>query len=141
MYRSYNQSREMFGRKRRFDPEHWEIPVDPEHLYRFPSSEGLHHESEEDARARQERTDWVRRAFPVVEKLIEQVLTDRQKQIVRMYFPERMTEKEIAGKLGLSTTSVSQHLFGKVRGGKRVGGAIPKLRRRLSEDDGWDVRP
>ena len=101
----------------------------------------MHHESEEDARARQERTDWVRRAFPVVEKLIEQVLTDRQKQIVRMYFPERMTEKEIAGKLGLSTTSVSQHLFGKVRGGKRVGGAIPKLRRRSSKDDGWDVRP
>lgn len=43
----------------------------------------------------------------------------------------QMTEHEIAGELGISASSVSQHLFGKVRGGKRVGGAIPKLRQKL----------
>ena len=48
-----------------------------------------------------------------------------------MYYLDQMTEHEIAGELGIRATSVSRHLFGKVRGGKRVGGAIPKLRKSL----------
>lgn len=44
-----------------------------------------------------------------------------------------MTEYEISKQLGISVPSVSQHLFGKSRGGKRVGGAIPKLRKKLAQ--------
>lgn len=133
MCRQYNQSREMLERERRFDPEFWEIRVDPENLDRFASSDRLHHESEEDVQGRQERNEWVDRTFPFIDRLLDEVLTRRQNQIVRMYFLNQMTEREIAGKLGISAASISQHLFGKMRGGKRVGGAIPKLRKKISD--------
>jgi RNA polymerase sigma factor (sigma-70 family) len=133
LYRRYNQSREMVERESRFDPEFWEIRVDPETLSRFASSDQLHYESEDDVQGRQERAEWVLRTFPVIDTLIDEVLTRRQNQIVRMYFLDQMTEPEIAGKLGISTASISQHLFGKMRSGKRVGGAIPKLRKKIRD--------
>ena len=110
MYRSYNQSRELVEKERRFDPEFWEIRVDPEHLQRFSTSKRLHFESEEDIRGREEREVWVHRSFPVIVRLMDEVLTRRQKQIVRMYFLDQMTERKIANGLGLSTASISQHL-------------------------------
>ena len=70
---------------------------------------------------------------PVIDRLMDDVLTRRQSQIVRMYFLDQMTEREIACKLGLSAASISQHLYGKMRGGKRVGEAIPKLRKKIRE--------
>jgi len=62
---------------------------------------------------------------------MDEVLTPRQREIVHLYFFEKMTEHEISQQLGISVPSVSQHLFGKSRGGKVVGGAIPKLRKKL----------
>jgi len=38
---------------------------------------------------------------------------------------------EIGDLLGISAVTVSQHLFGKTRDGKIIGGAIPKLRKKL----------
>ena len=46
--------------------------------------------------------------FPVIDKLMDEVLTERQSQIVRMYFLDRMTEREIAAELGLSQRHRSQ---------------------------------
>ncbi|MDP6775705.1 MAG: sigma factor-like helix-turn-helix DNA-binding protein [Candidatus Latescibacteria bacterium] len=69
--------------------------------------------------------------MPTVLKFVDEALTPRQRKIVRLYFLERMAEHEIAERLGISVPGVSQHLFGKSRGGKRVGGAIPGLRRKL----------
>ena len=54
----------------------------------------------------------------------------RQREVVELYFFAGLTLYEIADRLGILVPSVSQHLFGKVRGGKRVGGAIPKLRKK-----------
>ncbi len=48
-----------------------------------------------------------------------------------LYFFEEKTKYEIAAHLKISVPNVSQHLFGKRRGNKIVGGAIPKLRKRL----------
>jgi RNA polymerase sigma factor (sigma-70 family) len=133
LYQRYNQSQEMLGRETRYDPEFWEIRVDPEDLGRFAASSRLHYEPEEDVQAREDRLNWVDETFPVVMEMIDDQLTPRQGQIVRMYFLDQMTEREISAKLDISVASVSQHLFGKMRGGKRVGGAIPKLRRELRE--------
>ena len=133
MYRGYNQSREMLERKPQFDPTFWEICVDPENLCRVPGSNRLHYESEEETRSRQDRLDWVEQTFSKVVTLMDEVLTPRQNQIVRIYFLDKMTECEIADRLGISASSISQHLFGKKRGGKRVGGAISKLTKVLIE--------
>jgi len=69
----------------------------------------------------------------LVKKLIELIrvevlpkLTERQRQITKMYL---LNEKEIAEILAISQPTVSQHLFGKKRNGKKVGGSIRKIRK------------
>lgn len=71
--------------------------------------------------------------MPLVEKLIHKYLTPRQREIVQLYFFQQMTVYEISEQLGISVPSVSQHLFGKSRNGKIIGGAIPKLRKKLAQ--------
>lgn len=56
-------------------------------------------------------------------------LTGRQRQIMRLYFESQLKEVEIARILGISQPTVSQHLFGKKRNGKKVGGSIQKIRK------------
>jgi RNA polymerase sigma factor (sigma-70 family) len=112
-------------------PRFWEIPVDPEVLERFPSP------------ARDSAPD------PLKEKLKEEAveqlrtiiatrLTDRQRDIVERYFFLGQTEAEIATDLGIAQQVVSKHLFGALRAGRRVGGAIAKLRKLAA---GQDIDP
>lgn len=61
------------------------------------------------------------------------VLTPRQHEAVRLYFFEGLNQREIAGRLGIAQQSVSEHLYGKVRDGHAVGGALRKLRRACAE--------
>jgi len=133
LYKRYNQSRELQERQRTFDPDFWEIGVDHDRLGMFSASEGMYYESEVAVAEREEKEAWVERMMPRVRVLMRERLTERQEQIVRPYFLDQMTEREIARLLGISTSSVSQHLFGKLRNGKRVGGAIPKLRKYVVE--------
>ncbi|MFC1525900.1 RNA polymerase sigma factor [Candidatus Latescibacterota bacterium] len=69
--------------------------------------------------------------MPRVLQALEEALTPRQGDVVRMYFLDELTVYEIAERLGVSATCVIQHLFGRSRGGKRVGGALPKLRKAM----------
>ena len=61
--------------------------------------------------------------------LIRSELTARQREVVRLYYFAKLSQEEISRRLGISQQVVGQHLFGVVRGGKRVGGAIPKLKK------------
>ena len=58
-------------------------------------------------------------------------LTKRQREITLLYLDNHLKEEEIAEKLGISQPTVSQHLFGKRRNGKKVGGSIPKIKKIL----------
>ena len=69
--------------------------------------------------------------------IIETDLTSRQREIVQAYFFEGRTEAEIAEQLGIAQQVVSRHLFGALRAGRRVGGAMSKLRK-LAEALGID---
>ena len=62
--------------------------------------------------------------------LIE-ALTPKQREAVELYFFEGLSQCEIAGRLGLSQQVVHKRLFGDVREGKPVGGALRRLRERL----------
>jgi DNA-directed RNA polymerase specialized sigma24 family protein len=57
------------------------------------------------------------------------VLTDRQLAVVRLHFLAGLNQREIAARLGVSQQAVSEHLYGKVRNGRAVGGALRKLRK------------
>lgn len=60
--------------------------------------------------------------------LVATGLTERQRQIVELYFTDGCTQAEIGERLGISQQVVSRQLFGVVRDGKRIGGAIRRLR-------------
>jgi RNA polymerase sigma factor (sigma-70 family) len=61
-------------------------------------------------------------------QLVATRLTPRQRQIVELYFYEGKTQQEIADELRISQQVVSRQLFGVVRNGKKIGGAIKRLR-------------
>jgi len=59
--------------------------------------------------------------------VIETRLTQRQREIVELYFFREKSQSEIATILGMSQQVVSKQLFGVMRKGRRVGGAIRRL--------------
>ena len=73
----------------------------------------------------------------LLRELVATRLTARQREIVEMYFTDGLTQAEIAAKLGIAQQVVSKQLFGVMRDGKRVGGAIRRLRQ-LCEENGID---
>ena len=81
-------------------------------------------------------SDQIQRREKSVKKIINLIkadvlpkLTERQRQTTHLYFNSRFKEEEIARILGISQPTVSQHLFGKKRNGKKVGGSIRKIRK------------
>lgn len=114
----------------RRDHTYWEIPVDPDVLARFPAAEAEPSRDPDKQRILDE-------AVAQLRAIIETGLTPRQRDVVQAYFFEGRTEAEIAQQLGIAQQVVSRHLFGALRAGRRVGGAMAKLRR-LAEELGID---
>lgn len=61
-------------------------------------------------------------------------LTARQFEVMRMYHLDyHLTQDAIARVLGITQPTVSQHLHGKKRDGKSVGGAYRRIRREVNK--------
>lgn len=75
--------------------------------------------------------------FAILRELVATGLTERQRQIVELVYGEQLTQAEAAERLGISQQVVSKQLFGVVRNGKRIGGALRRLRQ-LCEEHGLD---
>jgi DNA-directed RNA polymerase specialized sigma subunit len=112
-----------------FNPDFWEIPVPPTYFHQFcnedlswydPPALREHHR---DLQAKKQKL------LTHVREIIEHELTPMQKRCVRLYFFEGKTQEEIALVLGISRRVVSQHIFGITRNGKKIGGAINKIRK------------
>jgi DNA-directed RNA polymerase specialized sigma24 family protein len=73
----------------------------------------------------------------LLRELVATQLTPRQREIVELSYVDGLTQAEIAERLGIRQQVVSKHLFGVVRDGKRIGGAIRRLRQ-LCEEHGID---
>ena len=58
-----------------------------------------------------------------------EVLTERQREVVTLYFFGELNQRQIAVQLGVSQQAVSEHLYGKMRNGRAVSGALRKLRK------------
>ena len=105
-----------------------EIPFAPDVLDTWDVGAGDPRDAEDPRRARLR--------LALIEALTELVatrLTPRQRRIVELYFYEGRTQQEIAAELGISQQVVSRQLFGVVRGGKKVGGALKRLRDACAE--------
>ena len=112
----------------KFNPDFWEVTLSAEGWERFSETDRIWHEQPEDVAERHERTDRARQLWPQLQRIIDEVLTDRQRQVVLLYFIEELNQRQIAEKLGISQQSVSEHLYGKMRDGQSIGGALRKLR-------------
>lgn len=113
----------------RFNPDFWEVPTDLNVLDRTASTQALWFETEVDRERRYAMKDFFEEVTPSVREIIAAKLTARQRQILSLYYLEGKTQEDIAAELRLTQSTVSRHLFGTVRDGKKVGGAIPKLRK------------
>lgn len=67
-----------------------------------------------------------------VRAAVEYALTPRQREIVEAHFFEGLSQGDIARRMGVAQQVVQKALFGDVRRGRRVGGAIARLRKALS---------
>ena len=116
-----------------FNADFWEIAIDFKYLDNVPASRALWFETAEDRDRRYAFQELYRELSPVVSEMIDSELTLRQREVVRLYYFLDKTQEDIAAILNLSQSTVSRHLFGTVRGGKKVGGAIPKLQKAITK--------
>ena len=111
-----------------FNPDFWEVPVPPEYFDQLTTEDHLWYQSPSDeyTKARQAKR---RKVLKQIRHIVSKELTGRQNDCVQLYFYEGKTQEEIGCILGISRRVVSQHLFGVTRGGRRVGGAINRIRK------------
>jgi RNA polymerase sigma factor (sigma-70 family) len=113
----------------KFNPDFWEITISAESWARFSTENRLWNESNEDAAARHARAERAESFWPVVRAVMEEVLTERQREVAMLYFFERLNQRQIGERLGISQQAVGEHLHGKCRNGHMSGGILPKLRK------------
>jgi len=118
-----------------YNADYWEVPTDHNILDRRAAHEGLYFETMEDQRRRHALQDFFHTVQPEVNALIDAHLTRRQQEVLKLYYFYGKTQEDIAAILNLTQSTVSRHLNGTVRGGKKVGGAITKLRRIIERKD------
>ena len=113
----------------KFNPDFWEVTISHESWERLSTEDGLGYEPPGEAEQRHERETRAKSLGPELRAILDDVLTPRQREVVLMYFFEGLNQRQIAEHLGVTQQSVSEHLYGKVRAGRSVGGAIRKLRK------------
>lgn len=116
-----------------FNPDFWEIPTEMKYLDRVNAADGLWYETEVDRERRHAMKDFYADVRTPVSHIINTKLTPRQREVLQLYYYHGKTQEDIAAILNLTQSTVSRHLFGTVRGGKKVGGAIPKLRKAVDK--------
>jgi len=67
-----------------------------------------------------------------VRAAIDAVLTPKQREAVLLFYFEGLSEAGIGQRLGVSQQVVHKRIHGVRRGGRLVGGALPRLRRALT---------
>ncbi len=112
-----------------FNSDFWEVSIGADFLENIPAEKALWYETDQDRERRYALEEFFKSVMPAVQELIVAKLTARQQEILRLYYFCNMTQEDIADALRLTQSTVSRHLFGTARNGKRVGGAIPKLQK------------
>ncbi|MFB3910140.1 MAG: sigma factor-like helix-turn-helix DNA-binding protein [Candidatus Eisenbacteria bacterium] len=122
----------------KFNPDFWEVTISAESWRRFSTEHHLYYESPEEARERHARLVRAEAMLPQLRALMNELLTSRQREVVTLYFLARLNQRQIADKLGITQQVVCEHLYGKMRNGHLVGGALRKLRKACAERGiGW----
>ena len=73
------------------------------------------------------------KTLPLIKQIVFADLTPRQREVIILYFQARFTQAKTAQALGITQPTVCQHLNGKKRNGKNIGGAIRRIRKKIHE--------
>ena len=112
------------------EPQWREVHWDQQHWDNIPESAGLCAKASREARADARlRADEEIRL--VVHALVVSILTTQQRRVMELYFLEGHKQVDVARALGISQPTVVQHIRGKKRGDRHVGGALKKLRKAI----------
>lgn len=106
-----------------------EIHLDFEHWQNIAENRLPWFDYNKSSKERKEYLKFKHIIVPCIKKIIVSGLTERQKEIITLYFVCNCTQTFIAKKLGISQPTVNQHLNGKKRNGKKIGGSIIKIRK------------
>jgi len=113
----------------KFNPDFWEVTLEAETWGRIAREDALWYETAQDGEDRARFSQRAEELWPRIRELIDEVLTERQREVVLLHYLHELNQRQIAERLGLSQQSVSERLYGKVQGERRVGGALGKLRK------------
>ena len=113
----------------RSDPRFWEIMFLLDQLDEFSEADAIWHETEEEREFRYEKEDSRRRIIPLIMDIMENDLTEMQRNCIELHFLRKRTRAEVAQALGISDRVVTQHIYGIRRRGKQIGGGIQKIRK------------
>ena len=98
----------------------------------------------QDAESTAVRSEVMTEVMVLILIVAARVLTPRQKVIFHLRYQEQRTQVEIAGILKISQATVNNHLIGKMKTGKAVGGALQKIRKGIrkaaAKKGGTDTR-
>ena len=119
----------------KFNPDFWEVTLSAESWRRFSTEDHLYYEAPGDVRERLARTARAEAMLPRLRALMDEVLTPRQCEVVTLYFLAHLNQRQVAEQLGITQQAVCEHLYGKMRNGHLVGGALRKLRKACAERD------
>jgi len=67
----------------------------------------------------------------LVRDAVRHALSDKQREVVEAFFFEGLSQGQIARQLGITQQVVNKRLHGVLRRGRRVGGALRRLREAL----------
>ena len=115
-------------RRERFGPG---IQLEHGEWANVSQSSGLWFEYNRRRQERDAREPVVRQLVPVLMEIISTDLTSRQQQVMSLYFLDQKTQVETAAALGITQPTVNQHLNGRWRNGKKIGGALRKIRKMI----------
>jgi len=120
----------------KFDHRFWEISVSPQTLESalaepdFLEKMLQGREQESSAEQREARSAEL---LESIKTIISTKLTKKQQEVLDLYFFQGRTQQEVSAILGIPQQVVSKHIFGVVRDGNKVGGAITKIRKHLGK--------
>lgn len=107
-------------------------PSSADHSHRVVLRADLSHVPDDHALWRSEPDDPPGHRDATLRALIETTLTPRQRDIVSWHYFEGISQGDIARRLGVSQQVVQKALHGDSRDGRRVGGALQRLRAALT---------
>ena len=119
----------------KFDHRFWEISVPQAQLESALQEQDfiaqfLDYVTEEDRdRADADRAELLRQ----IRAIIDSKLTRRQQQILDLHFFQGKSQQEIAAELGIAQQVVSKQLYGAMRAGEKIGGAMRKIRKQCEK--------